>query len=283
LIVVAQTILEEHWRRNQTTRDRWQTMASHRTRVMELIAEARGETGRSLCVLGAGNANDIDLAALARDFERIALVDLDAQAVTRAVERMPEADLPRIQLHGGLDLTGILATLESWRTGHVPADAEMSAAINSAGSPRPPAVEPFDVVVSTCLLTQLIDSIYLCLGASHHRREELVLAVRNGHLELMVDLLKPGGRGVLVTDFVSSETAPELATIDDEQVPRAAVRWINAGNFFTGANPYAIRDYFLKLRYAGRVIEDVQVCPAWRWDIGAKQLAVAAVTFRRRA
>ena len=140
---------------------------------MELIAGARGETGRSLCVLGAGNANDIDLAALARDFERIALVDLDAQALKLAVERVPEAELQRIELHGGVDVTGILPTLESWRIGHVPTDDEMAAAIDAAHSPRSPALGTFDVVVSTCLLTQLIDSIYLCLGTSHHRREEL--------------------------------------------------------------------------------------------------------------
>jgi hypothetical protein len=54
-------IVEEHVRRNETTRKRWETMASHRARVMQLLADARGEAGRSLCVLGTGNANDIDL------------------------------------------------------------------------------------------------------------------------------------------------------------------------------------------------------------------------------
>ena len=280
--VCALSIVEEHRRRNQTTRDRWETMTPHRERVMRLIGEARRGAGGSLCVLGAGNANDIDLVSLAGEFERIALVDLDEQSLERAVERVPEADRGRIELLGAIDLTGILPSLTKWQSGHAPTAAEVSAAIETARSVPPPTVGTFDVVASTCVLTQLIDSIYMGLAADQPQRQELVLAVRNRHLEILVELATPGGAEVLITDFVATETAPELAHLNDAQVPAAAEEWINQRNFFTGANPYAIRDYLLGPLAEKVSSDDVQVSPARRWDIGAKQLAVIAVTFRRR-
>jgi hypothetical protein len=275
------SIVEEHCRRNKTTRERWATMASHRARVMGLLAEARGESSQSLCILGAGNGNDIDLGQLAREYERIALVDLDEPALDRAVRRLANDDRPRVELHAPIDLTDILATLTSWQAGHAPTDAELTAAIDAASAARPPDVGAFNVVASTGVLSQLIDSIYMALATDHPRCQELVLAVRNRHLEMMVELLNPGGAGVLITDFVATETAPELAQLDDSQVPAAAVTWINQRNFFTGANPYAIRERFQELRGARLAVEKVEVSPAWRWDIGAKQMAVSAVTFRR--
>ncbi len=42
-----------------------------------------------LCLLGAGNANDVDLNALAARFGEIHLVDIDPDAVARAVARLP--------------------------------------------------------------------------------------------------------------------------------------------------------------------------------------------------
>ncbi len=133
------------------------------------------------------------------------------------------------------------------------------------------------------MLTQLIDSIYMALPTDHPRCVELVMTVRNRHLEIILELLHPGGVGVLVTDFVATETAPELAQLDELLLPQAARHWIEQRNFFTGANPFAIRDYYNQSRQPGPFAEDVQVKGPWRWDIGAKQLAVSAVTFRRGA
>jgi hypothetical protein len=110
-------IEQEHRRRNETTRDRWEAMASHRAQVMGLLAEARGEAGRSLSMLGAGNGNDIELAQLVREYERIVLVDLDKQALGRAVERLTEDERRRVELHAPVDLTGVLPILERGEAG----------------------------------------------------------------------------------------------------------------------------------------------------------------------
>src|SRR4051794_40998594 len=100
------SIKDEHVRRNVTTRERWEAMASHRAHVMRLLIEARasiapqskpssgtvdpesGTSAASLCVLGVGNGNDIDLSELATSFERIAFVDLDDSTLKRTISRL---------------------------------------------------------------------------------------------------------------------------------------------------------------------------------------------------
>lgn len=249
--------------------------------MTQLLLEARGGSGQSLCLLGVGNGNDVDLAAIAGAFERIALVDLDDRAVARAMDRLSGDKRRRVESHAPVDLSGVLPALENWNAAATFAGESIASAIAAARLVPPPLAGGYDVVASTCVLSQLIDSVYLAVAAGHPRASELALAVRNRHLETMIALLNPGGAGVLVTDFVSSETAPELAFLPDSQIPAAAIAWINARNFFTGTNPYAIRDYLRGLGQKALAAENAEVLPAWRWDIGAKQLAVSAVTFRR--
>lgn len=275
------SIYAEHARRNASTHGRWDAMASHRARVMRLIEEARGKTGKTLCVMGPGNGNDIELAKLARDFEKIALVDLDQAALTRAVARLDEKLVGRVRRHCRTDLSGILPVLESWVRHRNPSDAEISAVLRTALAAPRPDVGAFDVVASTCMLTQLIDSVYMALPTEHPRCVELVMAVRNRHLEIILELLNPGGVGLLVTDFVTTETAPELARLDELLLPRAATMWIEERSFYAGANPFGIRDYYNRSREPGPRAENAQVKGPWRWDIGTKHLAVCAVTFRR--
>jgi hypothetical protein len=231
-------------------------------------------------VLGAGNANDIDLAELLQAFERITLIDLDDNALQRATERLSPAERKRIVLRGGTDLTGVLPMLSAISASPREENSAITVAINAARQTCVPIVGTFDVVASTCVLTQLIDSIYIAIPTASDVRHELVMAIRNRHLDIIAEMMNPLGRGIVFTDFVGTETAPELPLLSDSQLAAAAARWINERNFFTGANPYAIRDQLQRLSLSGRSIRDVEVIPAWRWDLGAKQLAVSAVTFR---
>src|SRR5436190_22963165 len=235
--MITTSILGEHARRNATTWGRWDAMTSHRARVMQLIEEARAVRGRTLCVLGPGNANDIVLPRLAAEFERIALVALDEAALARAVGRLDENGVGRVDRFSPIDVSGILPMLESWVRHRNPTDEEITAVMRTALAAPRPDVGAFDVVASTCMLTQLIDSVYMALPTEHPRCVELVLAVRNRHLEIILELLNPGGVGVLVTDFVATETAPELARLDELLLPQVAAKWIEERNFFTGANP----------------------------------------------
>ena len=111
---------------------------------------------------------------------------------------------------------------------------------------------------------------------------ELVLAVRDGHLHKLVNLVQVGGRGLLVTDFVSSDSLPDLADVPKRELPRLACRAIVRHNFFTGTNPLALLAWFRQAAMAGD-IDLPQLVGPWRWWVGlARAYLVVAVMFCKR-
>ena len=79
--------------RNRQTRGLRSSFASHRERMMELIQSAGrlfpGSGRPSITILGAGNCLDLDLKALAGQFDAVRLVDIDRAAVEYGVEAQP--------------------------------------------------------------------------------------------------------------------------------------------------------------------------------------------------
>ena len=89
--------------------------AGHRARLTaEIHARAPAGGAGRLCLLGAGNAGDVDLEALAADFAEVHLVDIDAEAVARAAARVSPRARGRIVLHAPVDLSGIFGRLDDW-------------------------------------------------------------------------------------------------------------------------------------------------------------------------
>lgn len=83
----------------------WDRFASHWERVTALVLEPLASGGRSLCVLGAGNALHLgQVFTVANDLD---LVDLDGQAMTEALHRHDLQSDHRIGLHG-CDVSGLL-------------------------------------------------------------------------------------------------------------------------------------------------------------------------------
>ena len=66
--------------RNEQSRDGWQRFGSHRSKVMSLLRSA-ASPGSRLGLLGAGNANDVDLNELTGLYRSIDLIDLDLAAL----------------------------------------------------------------------------------------------------------------------------------------------------------------------------------------------------------
>ena len=176
--------------------------------------------------------------------EELHLVDLDAHALAQGVARQGLAENEALHLYGNIDVTGQLAAMGTWASGAI-LDSDLEACIA-----RPveviSAIVPgrFDVVASCCLLSQLIGAVVDTAGEGHPRFRELVQAVRLGHLRLLMHLVAPGGRGVLITDLVSSTTAPPLAATAQDRLPHLLGGLIEAGNFFDGVNPAVIRTAF---------------------------------------
>src|SRR5262249_21905853 len=141
---------------------------------------------------------------------------------------------------------------------------------------------PFTVAASTCLLSQLINAVVQAVGATHPRFLPLIQAVRAGHLRLLNRLIAPGGRGVLITDFVSSQTVPNLATLPENALENTLVELIRQGNFFHGLNPYALIAAFRGDSAASSGAIDVQSLRPWRWNLGPRLYAVWGLKWRRQ-
>jgi hypothetical protein len=256
--------------RNRATRDLWRQYAPHRMHVMQFAA-ALGRSGHDrICLLGVGNANDVDLNYLVQIYREVHLVDGDAEAMATGVARQIKHGSPRIVCHPACDLSGCLDLKET--------SAE---SIEAAVELGPTAVlqEPVDVVVSLGLLSQLIESA-AARWQEYAQRDQLLLQLRTAHLRYLTRCVQPGGRLLVIFDFVSSATAPELLRAADSEVPSLAARLIRQNNFFTGLNPLAVKQQLLELDLDGHHLSDVWLSPPWRWQVTDKAHAVCALTAR---
>ena len=274
-------LLAEHQRRNQTTLDAHSIFDNHRQRVMQLLRPASGLKLGRLCVLGAGNCNDLDLVELAQLSEEIILVDIDRAATEQALaNRLEESMRGKVRVAESTDVSGIFERLQAADVKDTRSLAAKDLLALLSVNPKLPC-SPFDCISSTCLISQLLDSVILALGANHPSLVPIILALRRQHLRALVHNLSAGGRGVFVFDFVSSQTLPNLMQIDESRLNQTLIEAINAKNFFTGLNPFAVQaELQTHADFAG-LITDIQLHPPWRWNIGKKQFAVSSISFRR--
>ncbi len=125
-----------------------------------------------------------------------------------------------------------------------------------------PQLGPFDVVLSAGVLTQMI------LAGD-------ALALRDKHLADLVALARD--RVVLVTDVVSSATAPSVLGAGDLEAEMASL--VAARNFFTGVNPYRLE----ALLEADERLCDVRLHAPWLWRVTAdREHLTCAITASRR-
>lgn len=262
---------------NRQARDAWVRWARHRARVMEVLAQVNPADGH-LALLGAGHLHDVDLGRLRARFRRITLVDLDPGPVTEALDRAG-ADRAGCVVHAPVDLTGAIDLLDE--VGRRP-DGPALLQARFASSACAIRGAPFDVTVSLGVLTQLMQAV-TDAGVEASQVPALSLAVRDKHLRDVVGLTRPGGTAVLVTDFVSSTTAPGLLSLPEEALEPALARLVEDGNFFTGTNPYRLVA-LLEDEPAFRTdIERARFIGPWWWPVTSdrQHLAGAIVAERR--
>jgi hypothetical protein len=263
---------------NQSTRGYWESFAFHRGRVTELVMSGDHRAGR-LCILGAGNCNDLDLPTLIAEFEQVVLIDLDGEALLRGTAALSIQTGDRLHCLAGSDVTGVLSRIATWSPETRLAPEDLDALAAGAEVSSWPILPGFDVVASTCLLSQLVGSLTHALTDRHPQFLDAVKAIRAGHLWTMASLLRPGGRAVLVSDVVSSDTLPELGRQAVHDSHRLVASAIQAGNFFTGLNPSVVHG----LLKTAPMFEDVVFIPPWVWHCGPRAYAVYAITATRAA
>lgn len=262
---------------NRASAPAWTAFETHRTRVTDLLMDA--PAGGRLWVMGAGNCNDLDLPRLLGRFAEVRLLDLDESAMTAGAARQGVAQEPRL-LTEVLDLSGMLETMESWtpETPLLPSYFEACESAPLEAAPRLAGSEP-DLLASVCLLSQIIQTAAAAVGEAHPQFLQLVQALRRGHLRLLAGLARPGGRVLLITDVVSSDTCPELAEATD--LPGLLARLVNARNFFTGLNPAVLFQSFSTDPLLRAQMAEPRLLQPWVWDLGPRRYAVVAVQARR--
>lgn len=255
--------------RNTQTRLAWEGYQSHRDRVMQLLSkEAVSATPSQIriMVLGAGNCNDLDLAQLLRHYREVHLVDLDRDALESAVSRQKVAGDLNLHLHAPVDLLP---------------DA-MEAALN--------ALPQVEVVASICLISQLLE-VFIAKQSKNltdpRQLSEAADKLVAQHLQQLRSLALPGGAVWLITDIVSSQTLPELASASEEALPGLLGQALQRGNFFLGLHPGRLQQGMAALQspqimdpseirmFAGP--SAVHVAGPWKWTMGPKVFAAVAV------
>jgi hypothetical protein len=212
--------------------------AGHRARLTEEIC-ARAHPGGAarLCLLGAGNASDVDLDRLAACFGEIHLVDIDAEAVRRAQGSAAPETARRLVLHAPVDLSGIFDRLAGWaRT--PPASPALSPAADAAVARVVAQLPgPFDLVVSCCLLTQLQLALVQVVGDRNPRFADLRALLNRIHVRVLATLIKGQGRALLVTDLTSNDTYPLDDVASDTNLRALMDDLVSVGNVIHAAHP----------------------------------------------
>jgi hypothetical protein len=265
---------------NASSRDQWQQFAEHRRCLTAVLARDATVERSRLCVLGAGNANDLDLMTLLAVHREVHLVDIDSDAIADGVARQGVARHPRLWLHGGVDVTAMLGVLSD-RTplselGLSDLDAMAAWPASRAGVVLPGG---FDRVASTCLLSQILETAAHSLGEGHRQLSEVQAALRAGHLRLMARLAAPAGEAVLVTEVVSSKTLTELPALTQEELAGLIPELRRTENHFRKVHP---RQLLAAVR-ADRSVRPLAVTSLlepWRWRLHDQTYLVVAISFR---
>lgn len=276
-------LIHEQARRNTEADAAWVLYAPHRQRVTQLLVDARTSTGERLCLLGAGNLNDLDLAALSTAFREIVLVDVDAAALQRGLSRQGFAEDARFRVVAPTDVCGVFAEFAEMANGQQVRDDAINKCLQKL-TQLPDFGEPvrFNVVASVGLLTQLIEGVVRSVGESHPRFWEIVSAIRTQHLRLMLDLTVPGGAAVLVTEVVSSDSCPALLSVDKGDLLGLLKREIAARNFFTGTNPAALQELLRTESSLAEQLASTRFAETWLWQFLSRIYAVYGLTMRKR-
>jgi hypothetical protein len=259
----ADPLADDQSRMNRSTRGQWDWYASHRRRIERLIVPTG--RGQRICVLGAGNCNDLDLRWLVEAYAEVHLVDIDRSALERAAARQGVEGHARLRFHAPADLTGIADVAGGWR-GRRAADADVDAACRQveAIAPHAPGGGGFDLVLSPCVLSQLLVGTRDLIGKDHAGWPRLKAALRARHLRDMVGAARAGGRAVLVIDLTSTGAVPGLDRAGEGDLEHIRQMSVRDGKCFRGLEPPGVMAGLRSLDG----VERVGLTPSWLWHLG---------------
>jgi hypothetical protein len=234
--------LAHHRRMNLATREAWPWFASHRQRITGHLTQS---AGGSLAVWGAGNCNDLDLAALLGHYDRITLLDLDLKAIASGIGKQGLADTSRIE--------PIQADAVNWAT------------------LDPGTLDQFDTVASLGILSQILHYAQIDHEAASGATWADLESLRSGHVQLLLRMTKAGGGSLLFNDFLSSDTCPLLLQCDEFAIASLVEQALSQRNFFTGLNPLAVEQLLRNDPGLRSMIAESHLSLPWRWHFGPRK------------
>jgi SAM-dependent methyltransferase len=244
---------------NREGRDLWDRYAEHRRRLTAEVLALPPGAGR-LCLLGAGNANDYELPALAERYQELHLVDIDPAALSRATNRQGAPVRNKMRSHAPVDLSGVFHQLDA---GKLPPHDEMVERGVKDVLARLPA--DFDVVVSGCVMSQISWSFARMGGDDMELRGALEQAMVNVHLRVLLALLKPGGTALLASDLVSTDNYP-VDEIPPDADLRALVAQLSADRLaYAVCNPELIQQLIRRDRQLRAQCASTEIGQPWLW------------------
>ncbi|MEM9411127.1 MAG: hypothetical protein AAGA30_08445 [Planctomycetota bacterium] len=255
----------------------WEAFRNHRGILTNFIKRQSPPFSDSLCVLGAGFCNDLDLNELAANFQQLTLVDIAKKDLSLGLRQQDLSESESLKIVGDYDVTGVHDLFLKFQESQERSDLE--SLVTEMESFHPSGLGVFDSVASTCLLSQLMFHAYESVTEGHERFVEILQKVRLQHIRVMLDLIKPGGVGFLFTDFVSSESLPELFTTRNlkETVENA----IAERNFLHGLNPTMVARVFEEPEVKSE-LKNIKVTDPWRWVLPERIYACFGIIFEKR-
>ncbi len=202
------TELKKQKASNRASLSHFADFESHRNQQTDLIlTTAPAQSGR-LCVLGAGNCFDLNLNQIASKFQEVHLVDIDRAALVGARSRLPKNLAKKIHIHSPVDISCANNKLEAWRDMRVTPEALIDFPSEATKVLMEKLPGPFDCVVSTCLLSQLLLTYRKILGENHVLFNAGLMTLIIAHFRSLVSLTAASGNCIFVTDISKNTIAP---------------------------------------------------------------------------
>ena len=268
-----------HRRNNRATRNAHDTFGAHRHRLTSLLVQAPG--GR-LAVLGAGNGNDLNWDELLGVFDEVHVFDIDEEA-TSHLRASLQKSTTRVVTHAPVDLTGIASRYAGWRSRRIAQEELAHAATDAVSAVASDIHGTYDVVVSTCLLSQLMHGARAMLGTGHADLRALAICLQLGHLRLLSQLLSKRGKAMLVSDVASNDDLDLQLVVNPQTAAQALAALTASGRCFTGTDPLQTLSMLETDEVLAKHVDAHLPLKAWVWNLSpVRSYLVAALTFARK-
>ena len=167
-------------------------------------------------------------------------------------------------------MSGLLAQLDEWGEAF-PDDGTLAQTVFAAVHDIVGALGgPFDVTLSTCVMSQLMVPFQTAWTASEETWGKLAAATSAVHLAVLARSTAAGGDSILVFDVLSSDYAPELTALYDR--PSDELQGAIDSGVQSGAIPLQPDPETLVGQIAGSglasMLRDPRLTGPWLWNTG---------------